>query len=188
MTGTELTVSGSNVGGDVIGRDKIISVTEAQPPSLATAIKSIKASITENLELSDFIEELAEYVTDRVGREVIGVQQKLINGHRQDLVENAVYLKNKFERFLAKKQLSHSEQKIFAHVLASINTAFNHHVRPLILEKKGKAEVDKAVHDHVIEPIYGTIVEADDTITSEMVCGMLYFLTGKCHLVWEDQC
>lgn len=187
MSDKELIVSGSHIEGDVVGRDKI-SIVEAPHMSLDSAIKSIKEAASNDYELSEYIEELAEYIEDRVGREIIGVEQKLINGQRQDLIENAVYLKNKFERFLAKKQLSQSEQQIFAHVLASINTHFNHHVRPLILEKKSKAEVDKAVHQHVIEPIYGIVAKANNAMTSEMVAGMLYFLTGKCHLVWDDKC
>jgi hypothetical protein len=188
MTGTNLTVSDSHVEGDVIHGNKIVAISEAKPVGLASAIKSIKECMAEAVELSGYIEDLAEYVQDRVGRDVIGLEQKLINGQRPDLIEHAVYLKNKFGRFLAKKQLSHSEQKIFAHVLASINTAFNQQVRPLILDNRSKAEVDKAVHEFIIEPIYTTIVATDDAITSEMVLGMLYFLTGKCHLVWDAKC
>jgi hypothetical protein len=189
MTGTNLTVSDSHVQGDVIYGDKLVSINNNKPiAGLVNAINSIQKGISDSAEFSGYIEELAEYIQDRVGREVIGLEQKLRNGQREDLIDNAVYLKNKFSRLLSKKQLSPSEQKIFVHILASINTAFNHQVRPLILAHMGKSEVDKAVHQFVIEPVYTAIVHSNDEMTSELVLGMLYFLTGKCHLVWDTSC
>lgn len=169
---------------DIVLGDKKIYSEELQP--LEKAIKSIQAIITDNPELECIIEELAEYTTDRPDRQIIGVEEKLANGGREDLIENAVYLKNKFERKIAKKQLSRVEQHVYAHVLAVIETAFNQYVRPLILNCGSKEIVDAAVHEHIFEPVYKAIVGFDVSITMQHVSGMLYFLTGKCHLVWSE--
>lgn len=170
--------------GDAVLGDK--HVHEAALLPLEKAIRALRFSINENPELESIIEELAEYTTDRPGRPIIGVESKLANGNRQDLIENAIYLKNKFERMLAKRQMSLIDQKVYAHVLAMIDTTFNQKIRPLILEKKDKSIVDKAVQDHIVDPVYQSIVGFNSSITTQHVLGMLYFLTGKCHLVWAE--
>ena len=159
-------------------------VHEAELLPLEKAIKAIQETIKDNPEFEGIIEELAEYITDRPGREIVGVEKKLENGGRQDLVEDAIYLKNKFERFIAKKQLSLTEQTVYAHVLAAMDSAFNQLVRPLIQESRPASEIDEAVHKHIIEPIYASVVGFNPSVNISLVRGMLYFLTGKCHLLW----
>ncbi len=180
-----LDISGSKVGDVVLG-NKNVYPEELHP--LEKAIKSIQAAITENPELEGIIEELAEFTTNRPDREIIGVEAKLIAGGRDDAIQNAVYLKNKFERKIAKKQLSLVEQHVYAHVLAVIETTFNQNVRPLILNGSGKEVVDAAIKSHIFDPVYKAVVGFDVSITMQHVAGMLYFLTGKCHLIWSEKC
>lgn len=168
--------------GDLVQGDKYVNAPNLLP--LEKAITAIQASIVDNPEMEEIIEDLAEYTTNRPDREIIGVEQKLENGGREDLIDNAIYLKNKFERFLAKKQFSLVEQYIYVHVLAMIDTTFNQKIRPLILDGRSKAEVDAAVHECIIEPVYQSVVGYDSSVTSNLVAGMLYLLTGKCHLIW----
>lgn len=178
-----LNISDSDVG-DIVHGDKNVYPEELQP--LEKAIKSIQETIVDSPELEGIIEELAEYTTNRPDRKIIGVEEKLTNGGREDLIENAVYLKNKFERKVAKKQLSRVEQHVYAHVLAVIETTFHQYVRPLILNGSSKEMVDAAVHEHIYQPVYKAVVGFDISITMQHVSGMLYFLTGKCHLVWSE--
>ncbi|WP_088742653.1 ABC-three component system protein [Cobetia sp. QF-1] len=168
--------------GDFVQGDKYVNAPSLLP--LEKAIAAIQASIVDNPQMEEIIEELAEYTTNRPGREIIGVEKKLENGERKDLIDNAVYLKNKFERYLAKRQLSLVEQHVHVHVLAMIDTTFNQKIRPLILDDRSKSEVDTAVHEYIIEPVYQSIVGYNSSVTSSLVAGMLYFLTGKCHLIW----
>lgn len=173
------------ISGDVVLGNKTTNQAPLLP--LEKAIQSILESTDENPELEEIIEELAEYITNRPDREVIGVKQKLINGGREDLLDDAVYLKNKFERTIAKKQMSLIDQKVYAHVLAMIGSLFNHKIRPLILEEKAKSEVDSSIHKEIIDPVYKSIVSFNQQVTPNHVAGMLYFLTGKCHLIWSEK-
>lgn len=141
---------------DLVNGNKHVHEAELLP--LEKAIKAIQETIEDNPEFEGIIEELAEYITDRPGREIIGVEKKLENGGRQDLLEDAIYLKNKFERCIAKKQLSLTEQNVYAHVLAAMETAFSQLIRPLIQEGRPTSEIDEAVHKHIIEPIYASVV------------------------------
>ncbi len=169
---------------DAVMGDKNVYPEVIHP--LEKAIQSIKEKIQEDPELDGIIEELAEYTTNRPDREIIGVEEKLITGGREDTVENAVYLKNKFERRLAKNQLSNVEQHVYAHVLGVIEITFNQYVRPLILNGSSKEEIDAIIHKEIYEPVYKAIVGFDASINMRHVAGMLYFLTGKCHLVWSE--
>ncbi|MFK7828136.1 MAG: ABC-three component system protein [Congregibacter sp.] len=169
---------------DLVLGDKNIYAEELHP--LEKAIKAIQDTVAESPGLQGIIEELAEYTTNRPDREIVGVEAKLVAGGREDALENAVYYKNAFERRIAKKQLSRVEQHIYAHVLAMIETTFNQYVRPLILAGESKAIVDAAVHEKIFVPVYKAIVGFDATITTQHVAGMLYFLTGKCHLMWSE--
>ncbi|WP_367622044.1 ABC-three component system protein [Thalassospira marina] len=115
-------------------------------------------------------------------------KKKLEQGNRLDLKQKAVRLKNRFDRKITKKQLSPVVQKVHLQVLSSIITAFDARVRPLIASNASQRDVDTAIHEYVILPAHKAIVRFNDLTTTEDVCGMLYFLTGKCHLVWSREC
>lgn len=176
-----LDVSNSKIE-DIVYGDKNILPHELHP--LEKAIKSIQEQMADTPELEGIIEELAEYITDRPDREIIGVEAKLKNGNREDLIQNAVYYKNKFERKIAKKQLSNAEQYIYAQVLSYIESYFNQYIRPLILNGSSKEVIDSAVQKYIYEPVHKAVIGFDISITMQHVSGMLFFLTGKCHLVW----
>jgi hypothetical protein len=170
---------------DLVQGDKI----QAAPlTSLEMAIDRIVKTHGHDAQLVEIFDELAEYLTANPDREIIGLEKKLDNGGRQDLKAKAVRLKNRFDRKITKKQLSPVVQKVHLQILSSIITAFDARVRPLISDGRPLAEVDMVIHDHVILPAYRGIIRFNDMATTEDVCGMLYFLTGKCHIVWSRDC
>ncbi len=178
-----VSVKNNQVDGDLVIGDKNQYLPSVS--ALEKAIQKIVASAEENPEICEIIEELNEYISDNPDRPIIGVEKKLTNGDRADLIEKAVAHKNKFERIIAKRQLSTIEQKVFLHILANIDTNFNQYIRPMIIEGRPKSDIDAVIHEKIIDPIYNAIVDFDHSITIAHVSGMLYFLTGRCHLVWE---
>ncbi|NOE51370.1 hypothetical protein GU273_17830, partial [Vibrio cholerae] len=59
------------------------------------------------------IEEFQEFLSPRPGRKIIGLENKLIEGNRIDLLEDAEYLESKFSRKVSRKQLSDKEQIVY---------------------------------------------------------------------------
>ena len=161
---------------------------EPDKTALEKVIEKIVSTAGENIELVDIIDDLKDYITESPGREIVGLEVKLKDGGREDALGYAIQLKNKFERRVAKAQMSLVEQKVYVQVLAHILTAFNQIVRPLILEGRSKQEVDSTVWECIIEPVHKAITEFDDCLTKESILGMLFFLTGKCHLIWSKAC
>ncbi|WP_067988573.1 ABC-three component system protein [Neptuniibacter pectenicola] len=171
-----------------IGNNYFGNVVQAKDSALEKVIQKILAASKENQELVDIIEELTEYVTAHPYREIIGLENKLKNGGRADLLGNAIRYKGKFARRVCKSQMSLTEQKVYVQILSHILIGFDQFVRPRIRENAPTSEVDIIIYEKIIEPAHSAIIEFDDEVTKELILGMLFFLTGKCHLVWDETC
>ncbi|HIE8962564.1 TPA: ABC-three component system protein [Klebsiella pneumoniae] len=156
--------------------------------SLESAIDQVKKSCLGHDELISIMEDLADYLNDYPGREVIGLENKLIRGSRHDLIERATILKNRFARRVAKDQMSLVEQTVYIQILSAISTNWHQYVYPAIICGCNNMEVDRLVMEEIISPVHRAIIRFDNTITTELVSGMLYFLTGLCHIKWEAKC
>lgn len=156
--------------------------------SLEQVVEQIKKNLGSQSEAVEIIENLADYITDYPSREIIGLETKLSNGDRQELIDRAILLKNRFERKLAKNQMSLAEQHVYVQLLSTISSIWHSKIKPLIDLGISKNTIDQAIFDDLIEPVHKAVVRYDTLATSELVSGMLYFLTGKCHLVWEPSC
>ncbi|WP_419779289.1 ABC-three component system protein [Maridesulfovibrio sp.] len=131
-----------------------------------------------------FIEDLSDFIKPRERRQIIGLEQKLIDGGREDEIDDAEYFKLKFSKKLVEDELSESVQEIYAHILAYINTVFSLKIKPRIIAGHDRYLIDDAVMEEIVDPIYREVIHADIGITAEHVRGMLYYLTGKCHIKW----
>lgn len=159
-----------------------------QLTSLEQAIEQIKTNLGGCTESVAIIEDLADYITNCPTREIIGLEKKLDKGKRQELKARAVLLKNRFERRVAKNQMSLSEQHVYVQILAAISSIWHSKIAPLIDSDTAIPQIDQTIFDELIEPVHKAIVRYDTLITTDLVSGMLYFLTGKCHLQWNKQC
>lgn len=156
--------------------------------SLEQAIEQIKKYLSGDKSAVDIIDDLADYITEYPNREIIGLEKKLIKGDRLDLKERAIFLKNKFERRVAKNQMSLIEQHVYVQILSAISSIWHSKVKPLIDTEVSRVEIDSTIQVDLVEPIHKAVVRYDTLITYETVSGMLYFLTGKCHLEWSKTC
>ncbi|KAA8730646.1 hypothetical protein F4W05_08325 [Ewingella americana] len=132
------------------------------------------------------IEELQEYLQPRPGRKIIGLQAKLKEGDRLDLLDDAMYLENRFARRVTRNQFSTSEEVIYCHCLSKINSTFAHFVKPLFKNTVSAAIVDRMIYDRIVEPLYEEVSEVSTSISIDLIRGMIFFLTGKCHLRWVE--
>jgi hypothetical protein len=156
--------------------------------NLESAIDHVKKALRGEDKLADILEDLADYITDHPERKIVGLETKLELGQRLDLFARARFLKNKFARRVAKNQMSIIEQHVYIQILSAINTTWYQSIHPSIVSGASNQEIDQLIHEELIKPIHQAIVRFDHTITTEAVSGMLYFLTGKCHLIWESEC
>ena len=154
-----------------------------QKNALLTLIETSQKLAKEDPAYRDMIEEFQEFLSPRPGRKIIGLESKLKEGNRIDLLEDAEYLESRFSRKVSRKQLSDKEQIVYFHCLSKRNSYFKSYIKPLIAQQESNCKIDNEIQERIITPLYEEILVVQP-MSMEMIRGMLYFLTGKCHLRW----
>lgn len=187
MSNNEITTKNSQISGGVAG-ENIYNQTfnrhhqQADPDALVAAIKKICELEEHDEDYIDFVDAYEYYLSDRT---MIGLEQKLKNGNRDDLINEAIDKKDYFSKALAKGQLGRRKQYLYYYILQKINSAFDGRIRPLIKTGVPPAEIDELIYLDIISPIHSEVVKSYPVIDERLIYGMLYYLTGRCHLVWE---
>ena len=101
------------------------------------------------------------------------------------LSEEAMRFKELFHKMLSANQFFRSAQEIFAHLLGEMDQLYDCHVRPLIADGASNRDVDIAVQTLVLKPIQEMLDDNDLGIHMQELRGMLYYLTGNCHIRWD---
>ncbi|OGU35307.1 MAG: hypothetical protein A2068_12280 [Ignavibacteria bacterium GWB2_35_6b] len=183
-------VKQSNItaGGSVAGRDNNTynNISQNRNLYMCELIKKFKSEQEQNKTVTEIIDELRHYKTNiDNGSKVIGLEQKLINGSREDLIDFAIITKERFAKKLIKYEYFESAQGIFSYLLAIIYSNFNIYISPLLKENKTAIEINKKIDEHVINPL---LIELDENVLKihkDEINGMLFFLTGNCHIKWQ---
>lgn len=121
----------------------------------------------------------------------IGLKQKLADGgFGEQFYHDACRQKMQFSKKSTKFQYYESAQHIDSYLMAKVKSHFDNYVMPLI-GNQSKNAVKQAIYEKVVKPIMDEINRygADDNClcyTDADIYGMLYMLTGNCHINWKD--
>jgi hypothetical protein len=82
---------------------------------------------------------------------------------------------------------SRTFQTIYATLMGKVYEEFQIWVRPAVVKGASREVIDQLVYNHVIKPVVAELETCPEYNEAAMptVRGMLYFLTGNCHLVWR---
>lgn len=122
----------------------------------------------------------------------IGLDQKLKDGgFSEKAIEKARRLKQYFAKKSTKFQYYESAQRIDSYLFAKVCSSFDTYVMPLIEQATPLTDIKRAVYEQVILPIMNELnenVAADACLcyNEADIYGMLYYLTGNCHINWTD--
>jgi hypothetical protein len=180
--------TGNVILGDNAGRDihKNTNIYNTDTSALRRRSDELVEKYVQDAEFKGFIEKLQKYLTPAEGqKKVRNLEEKLQAGNRGDLVEEALKLKEDFSKKIHKNQFSEQAQELFAHILAQINSYFNSKIRPLILKDTPSIEIDKLIYEELVMKIYDDVGTCKLDIDTQDIKGMLYYLTGNCHLEWD---
>jgi len=166
-------------GGDI--NKTIVVPTDSK--YLAELYKRLQAEIEGNAQVRELIEDLEHYAS-RIPGDVIGLEAKLTNGQRTDLLDFAARTKERFSKKLLKYQFFESAQKIYLFLLAEVYTRYRNTVYPLIQSNQPPAAVTQAIQGQIIDPIEKMLGQNMLDMCSDEINGILYFLTGNCHIKW----
>lgn len=187
MSENKVTVENSAIEGDVAGRDidksKHFHYSGSKSEYMKSLQEKFKTEQAQNIQLQGFIDDLDYYYNKRQD-DVIGLEEKLKAGKREELIYFATDFKDRFHRKLYKYQFSDAAQNILLHLLAEVQSRFINEVYPLICRNEDPTIVNTTITERLIEPIKEQLDENLLGITVQHINGMLYFLTGNCHIKW----
>lgn len=136
--------------------------------------------------LSGFISKLEVFTRVVDDEEVQGLENKLsVAGRQSEIAMASAQKEHVFKNLMANKH-SPTYQEIYAMLMGRIYGQFKSAVSPMIESGSDKGSVNSAVNEHVVEPLKeeidncGAIADVDEFD----IWGMIYFLTGNCHIKW----
>lgn len=185
--------SRSTVGGHQSGRDTNVHTTHIHGPPCPSRIQLLRekfrTELLNNDTFRDTIDHLQYYLDCVDGDDhdpIVGLQQKLTLADRSDQLDKATRLKEFFRKNLQKHMLSRSAQEIYAYLLGRLDELFDNHIMPLICDNASRPTIDEAVSTKVITPISEEVADLHELpVLSHDIRGMLFFLTGNCHICWK---
>lgn len=183
-------VSNSEIHGNLKVGDEnnyIINLPPVDPTIIARFLKKIEALSTSDEDFQWFIERLDFFTAQKKNIPVIGLEQKLKNGGRADLIDVAIERKDSIAKRLYKSQLTPRRQGVFVYILQKISFSFEEKIRPLMKNGVDDEVIDRIILHGIVDEIYREIMAEDPTIDQAAISGMIYFLTGKCHLIWDKK-
>lgn len=156
---------------------------------LAQRFKRLKEEVECSVHYNKFIDDFNRYNTKLDGR---SMPDKLSDGGFQKRdIDRATYRKHQYVKKLERNKLYETAQLIDLELFAIINLNFETYIEPLIDSDASTNEIKVAVKERIIDQIYNLLNEdgMDDTFLNYNVddlYGMIFFLTGKCHLNWTN--
>lgn len=174
--------------GDVVAGNKTVKLPNKIKIS---QIRRLFRDLSEEYGNKEKIEEICFELTDYdIERDVIGLDAKLNDaGCSSNHIENAEVLKQKFSKKLYHDQEYQSAQRIYVLLLAQVSELFRAKILPLLNNGKNVVDLQEDIYSEIIQPLNELLnKEASEDnvlyINSEEIRGMIYYLTGRCHIKW----
>ena len=155
---------------------------------MKTLIEAYKEEQKSNPVFNEIIDELNFFLNPVKSekKNVIGLEKKLKDGNLEDhYIEYAMGMKEIFGRMVARHRFSKVAQQIFLYILADVQAMFLHKVYPLIQEDADHAIVMEKIQNEIINVLQKKLGENILDIFANSIMGMLFFLTGNCHIKWS---
>jgi len=181
-------INNNDVAGDLIVGGIVVKVPafdiRLSAESLRKMIERHESLKEDDPHYQYVLEELQSKIEEVAPRTVVGLEKKLELANRQGYLHEALRSSQKASKMITKFQHVRSYQIIFNHMLGLILTRFENNIKPLLKKDCDDVAIGMAINAFIIEPLYAEVTLANGFISAEVVQGMLYFLTEKCHVEW----
>lgn len=182
--------SGNNADGDIVAGNKNVYVTQQLtiPPTPLSRLYTRYLQDRETNQLpSELYEKLQHFCNQSTDGDVRGLADKLIAANHEDLIPSATRLKEVSAKLIFRWQTSGTAQDILAWILGRMYVDFTLHVTPAVQESAPRKVIDQLISEKVMQPIENMLGENHLGLEMQDLLGLLYFLTGNCHVRW-DKC
>ena len=151
--------------------------------------EKLQEEVKNDKRYESFIEDFNTYNTIQDG---IGLEQKLTDaGFSQREILRAMRFKEKYAKRVVMGEMFQAQQEIDVEIFSIIDNNFEIYIYQKVLENCEKSFILECLMEKVVQPILDILNkegESDNFLnyTANDIYGMIYFLTGKCHLNWKD--
>ena len=190
MDVTHTTQENNVIGGNQAGRDLINNAINlyasdgSQPTQMGRLVEKFRKERQNDTRFNETVSILEHFARALSGEDTIGLEAKLRASGRESLLVFAQQTKELFTKKLIEHQFSESAQEIHAYLLAEVYTRFHNEVLPAIENGTTMETVSSLVQRRVIQPVQDLLGENVLGLFAIEINGMLYYLTGNCHIKW----
>ncbi len=186
---TKNIVESTSIGRDYIGRDdnstNIINSVNSNSTYLNNLYERFEKEKIENPEFEKLCEEL-DYFNSIIDGDVIGLEGKLQQGGKEKILFYALDVKDRFHRKLMKtSQYSMIAQDINVYILSKVRSSFMREIYSLILNNASDEKINLMITERIIKPVQADLGINLFGYNEDDIMGMIFFLTGNCHLKWN---
>ena len=156
---------------------------------LSATFERLEQEILNNTR-KEVIDELLMYTTKLDGTK--GLEEKLQDGGFQKMfIQKAIIQKEMYAKRATKYECYPAAQEIILSLFARIKNEFDVRIYPMIIKGADVPSIMQEVHKQIVSPILQMIEmngANDQSLYFNMdhIYGMIYYLTGMCHLNWKD--
>jgi hypothetical protein len=169
-------------GGDVIGRDKITNILPASTQMDLLSQKYVEEKSNQQVTYV-IIEELTHYSNEKY--DIRDLTEKLEDAGFDYLIEVGEELKEEVSKLIIRNQHYKSAQKIITYLLAEVESIFNANIKSKLLDVREETALKLLFRTHLEKEIQAHLGDNVLEIFNRQINGMVYFLTGNCHLEWK---
>jgi hypothetical protein len=169
-------------GGDVVGRDKITNILPAPTQMDLLSQKYVEEKSNQQVTYV-IIDELTHYSNENY--DIRDLTEKLEDAGFGYLVDVGEELKEEVSKLIIRNQHYKSAQKIITYLLAEVESIFNANIKKNLLDVKEEAALKLLFRAHLEKEIQAHLGDNVLEIFNRQINGMVYFLTGNCHLEWK---
>lgn len=171
-----------SAGGDFIGRDKITNVLPAPTQMDLLSQKYVEEKTNDELTYV-FIDELTHYSNEKY--DIRDLTEKLLDAGFDYVVDTGEELKEEVSKLIIRNQHYKSAQKMITYLLTEVESIFNSKIKEQLLNVKDESALKLLFRTHLEQEIQSQLGENVLEIYNRQINGMVYFLTGNCHLEWK---
>ncbi|MCR3763874.1 ABC-three component system protein [Pseudomonas paraeruginosa] len=180
--------SGNVVQGDMAAGNVIKTVNNYYPSAsveeLALLYAKLKLDGIGDPSNNVFSQKLMHYLAVPTDGDVRGLEAKLRDSGRLDMLHFAMREKEAAVKMLMRYQSSRSAQRVFTILLDELHTIYVLTVTPIIENGGDRAAVDEKI-SNALQVIKSMLGENFLEFTVKDLLGLLFFLAGNCHIRWD---
>lgn len=180
----DITANGDVALGDI---DKSqTTIYNIRKTRLGGLIEQLRDQIGNDPEAAEFVESLISWMKPKRTELKRDLAEKLDACGKGYLLGDALEAKELFAKQLRRTAFNPALQEIYAYMLGQVQTTFNCNIKPQISGANKPGLIEACIAD-LVDDLTSQIADAPPElgIGHPEVIGMLYFLTGNCHIDWD---